>query len=381
MSAALKAFLLLSFGMSGVSALAVQQAPDSPAADPANSEGPVTAAEARRTALDLAGILEENYVSPDVASRYAAALRTKANAGGYDGAASAAALAEMLTADLRAVAPDNHLRVTPRRAGGGGPVMVRRAPGMRPARPEGAPPPIEEARRLAPGIAYIRFTEFPGDPEVAAAAAKFMAEHADAESVIIDIRTHRGGTLAEMDAMLPFLYPKETTLLQMDTRASVDTRTGGGEAGSLRRVAGPDGVVRREHFVRPHASEQRLFDAKLFLLTSGFTASAAEHFALALKRTKRATLIGEQTAGAGNFGGMRPVGDRFAAFVPVGMTRDPETGTRFEGNGLKPDIEVPAERALVEALVRSGVAPAEAERLSAEVHPKGPMRRPASMHR
>ena len=142
------------------------------------------------------------------------------------------------------------------------------------------------------------------------------------------------------------------------------------------RVVPADGdIVRSEHFVTPSASEKRLFGAKVYVLTSGFTGSAAEHFALAMKRTHRATLIGETTGGAGNYGGFRPLGDKFSVFVPIGRTFDPDTGKGWEGTGVAPDVEAPAERALVEALTRSGVALAEAERLSGEVAPQGPMTR------
>ncbi|MEA3032912.1 MAG: hypothetical protein QOH86_928, partial [Sphingomonadales bacterium] len=71
----------------------------------------VTKDEIRRTVAELAGLLEENYVFPDVAKRYAATLRANADSGAYDGLTSGRALAERLTADLRAVSPDNHLRV------------------------------------------------------------------------------------------------------------------------------------------------------------------------------------------------------------------------------------------------------------------------------
>src|SRR3954454_25212202 len=71
----------------------------------------ITSDEARRTASELAGLLEENYVFPDVAKRYASTLRANAGSGAYDGFTSGRALADRLTADLRAVSPDNHLRV------------------------------------------------------------------------------------------------------------------------------------------------------------------------------------------------------------------------------------------------------------------------------
>jgi C-terminal processing protease CtpA/Prc len=236
---------------------------------------------------------------------------------------------------------------------------------------------MEEARWLAPGIAYVRFNLFPGDPESVRAADRFMAEHVGAKTIIFDIRTHRGGGLAEMNAIFPYLFARPTTLVTMDTRASVD-RAGGnpiGDEPAMRRVPASDDVVRREHFVTPNPAEKRLFGARVYVLTSGFTGSAAEHFALALKRTHRATLVGETTGGAGNYGGMRPLGDKYSVFVPVGRTFDPDTGKGWEGTGVAPDVAVPAERALAEALARSGIAPAEADRLSAEVAPREPMTR------
>jgi hypothetical protein len=375
--------------LAGGGVVAQTQPTPAPAAQ-VEPDAAVTAEEARRTAIELAAMVEDGYVFPDVARRYAAALRTKAESGAYDSLGTAGALADQLSADLRGVSPDNHLRVmVGRPAMGGGPrrVLVRRptGPGAAP-QPADAPRPmamlpsnpIEEARWLAPGIAYIRFTLFPGAPETVEAARKFMADHAEAKTIIFDIRTHRGGGLAEMDAMFPYLFAREAALVRMDTRASVERANGSPIAGlpSLRVIPTGEDVIRREHFVTPHASEKRLFDAQVYVLTSNFTGSAAEHFALALKRTKRATLVGEATGGAGHYGGIRPIGDKFSVFIPVGRTFDPDTDKGWEGDGVPPDITVPAERALIEALVRSGVAQAEAEKLSAEVHPEGPMTRP-----
>ena len=350
-----------------------------PAPGPASPQMPadvaITADVARRTATDLADNLAEGYVFPDVAQRYAAMLRANAERGAYDGFTSGRALAERLTADLREVSPDNHLRVGLRPAGAG--PRPRGAAGEGPAlRPQFPFAPIEEARELAPGIAYIRFNLFPGDPETVAAVERFVTEHADARAIIIDARTHRGGGLAEMDVMFPYLFARPTTLVTMDTRASVDRAEGNPLGDSrLRLVPAGDDVVRREHYVEPHASETRLHDAAVFVLTSAATGSAAEHLTLALKRTGRATIVGETTAGAGHYGGMRPIGDHFAAFIPVGRTFDPDTGDDWEGDGVSPDIAVPAAAALTEALVRAGLDRAEAERINGEVRPTQPMER------
>ena len=347
---------------------------------PSEAEAPISAAEARETAADFARLLEENYLFPEVARRYAETLRSRAARGEYDNLGTRGALATALTAHVQAVFPDGHLRIRPQSvAAGAQPQMGMAPPPAQQGPVEPATPrpggPIEEARWLAPGIAYIRFTLFPLDPAVTAAAAKFMNDHADAETVIFDLRTHRGGGMGQAAAILPYLFDREAIFLSQDTRASTG---GGGNMPPWMRLASPsmEGVRTEEIFVRPHASERRLFDARVYVLTSGFTVSAAEAFAFGMKTTGRAMLIGENTTGAGHYAppGQR-VNDRFSAFVPVGRAYDRRTGQGWEGTGVAPDVNVPPERALVEALVRSGIAPQEAERLSASVHPQGPMRR------
>jgi hypothetical protein len=361
----------------------------SPTAAPAADDGtlPVAAAEARAVATSLADELEGKFVFPDVGKSYAAMLRSKAAKGGYDAAGTRAALASMLTEDVQKVAADGHLRVHVIPPEARAELAARRAAAdvpqaAVPAAAPVAPPSLDEARMLTPRIAYIRFSAFFGSEEGIKRAVALLEANAEAETVIFDIRTHRGGGLAEMDAILPYFFAQPTGLVQMDTRLAVDEAGGGplSDGPRLRRLAGPKEVVRREHHVVPHEGERRLQDAKVYLLTAGRTASAAEHFALAMKRTKRATLIGEATAGAGHFGGMLPLNDNFAAFIPVGRTFDPDTGEGWEGRGVAPDVAVPAADALVEALVRSGVARAEAVTLSASVHPTASMerRRPRS---
>jgi len=205
-------------------------------------------------------------------------------------------------------------------------------------------------------VAYLRFNEFPEDPAVAKAARDFLVAHAGAKAVILDARPHRGGGFAVMNAILPLLYAQPTHLVRMDTRAGIDDSGPMQDGPTLVRQTSPATIVSRDHVVTPDPLERRLQTAPVYYLTSRRTASAAEHLALAFKRTHRATLIGETTRGAGHYGGLMPLGERFAVFVPVGRTYDPDTGWDWEGKGVAPDVATGADEALDEALRRAKAA-------------------------
>lgn len=335
---------------------------EAPAFDPATARAAVT---------DLANEIEENFVFPDVAKRYAAMLRTKLAAGGYDSFPSRVAFAEAVTADLQAVFPDGHLamhastgpRPEPHKAGDTAPpAMVK------------MPPLMEQAGMIAPGIAYVRFNAFMGTPEVLRDFTAFLDAKAGAKTLIIDARTHRGGGLDEMDVLFPRIFAKPATVMVMDTRASVAKAQGGLPFKSLTIVAAPRELARAEHRVVPLSPASPWTKAKIYLLTSGRTASAAEHLSSVLKSTHRATLVGETTAGAGNYGGGVVLPGGYGAFIPFGHSYFPgEKG--WEGTGITPDIAVAPERALYEVLKREGIAPAEAQALSDAHKPSGAMTR------
>lgn len=319
-----------------------------------------TPADARTTTLDdLAVKLTERFVDPDVAQRYAAMLRANAASGKYAAITDDEEFAKQVTADLQAVAFDGHLKLSVQPKGQAG--------GLPATSPAAKSKTVEATARLAGDIAYIRFGNFFGTDEGVAAAGKFMADNQDAKTIIFDLRTNNGGGLAEMDVVFPYLFDREIALLAMDTRSGVDTPIEDGPR--LRQIDGPPSVVRREHFVVPAEGPRPLAKAKVFVLTSGHTASAGEHFVLALRRTHRATVIGETTNGAGNFGGFASIAGGFSAFIPVGRTLDPDSGKGWDYVGLAPDVEVPQQAALTEALVRSGVPKGEAERLAAQYQP------------
>jgi hypothetical protein len=325
---------------------------------PAGAQAEAATVARSATLEDLAQKLIDRFVDPDVGLKYAAMLRANAKAGKYDGIADDKAFAKAVTADLQAVAFDGHLKLlvaAPASAspGGGGGGSEGKA--------------IEAAERLTPKIAYIRIGRFFGEPEAMESIRKFLTDNADAETLIFDVRTHIGGGLDEMDLIFPMIFDKPQVLVGMDTRTGVESPLDDGP--TLRRAAAPDTIIRREHFVTPAAAIGNLSKSKVFVLSSGRTGSAAEHFVLSMKRTKRATVIGETTYGAGNFGGGVPIAGGFSAWIPVGRTFDPDTNKGWDYAGVAPNVPVPAAEALTEALVRSGVDRAEAAALAAKHGP------------
>lgn len=310
--------------------------------------GSMTKAEQRQVLRTLADTLEANFVFPEIGARYAAMLREKADTDAYTALTDPTAFGERVTADLQAVSSDGHLRLAPAT------LFQNRTPRPQPAdmpastKPSG-PPGLEETKMIG-DIAYLRFNGFLGNAKMVAAARGFLLDNAGtARAVIIDARPHRGGGLDEMDAILPLLYAQPATLARMDTRTSAYA-LGMPDYGSLVTREAPAGIMRQDHTVTPDAAEKRLQSVPVYYLTSRRTASAAEHLALAFKRTRRATLIGEKTAGAGHFGGVQDIGDRFAAFIPVGRTYNPDDGWSWEGQGVTPDIATHADEALTVAL-------------------------------
>ncbi|WP_308515491.1 S41 family peptidase [Sphingomonas flavescens] len=340
---------------------AAKPVPADPAAALAVEQG-----EGRAVANKLADDLVSSFVYRDQAKAYAAMLRKNAAAGRYD-SGTRGELAKLLTDDLQSVHKDGHLHVMlappvgERERGGGG------------GRPKNWPALIQSAKTIAPGIGYIRFTAFMGRDEEMAALRKWLADNRDAKTLIFDLRNHHGGGLDEQDAIFSYVYGSKTPLVKMAISKDIYDRRGSPvEAGPTLVYAAVGDQMVATHSAIP-GEDTALRKAKIYLLTSNRSASAAEHFALALKSTGRATLIGEATAGANHFGGGQPINEHFAVWMPIGRTYDIKTGKDWEGDGIAPDIAVDPKLALVTALERAGLSHEEAVRLDALEVPAEPV--------
>jgi hypothetical protein len=326
---------------------------------------PLETGEGRKVAEELASQLLQTFVIPENARDYASMLRSNAASGRYD-AGNRGALAKLLTDDLQAVHKDGHLHVEV--------LEPEDSSGQRGGGPASKfPPLIQSAKTIAPGVGYIRFSAFLGRDEEMAGVRKWLAENRDAKTLIFDLRNHHGGGLDEQDAIFAYLFAKPTALVKMSVSKAVF------DQGRFPFEPSPTMMVETigDRIVATHSAipgeATPLRHAKVYLLISNRSASAAEHFALALKSTGRATLIGEPTAGANHFGGGQELNDHFGVWMPVGRTYDITTGKDWEGTGIAPDIAVDPKLALVKALERAGVAHGEALRLDAGEVPAEPV--------
>jgi C-terminal processing protease CtpA/Prc len=73
-------------------------------------------------------------------------------------------------------------------------------------------------------------------------------------------------------------------------------------------------------------------------------------FTYDLKMLKRATIVGEVTAGGAHAGVWHRIDDHYGVAIPENRAVNPYAQTDWEAVGIQPDIKVPAAEALKTAL-------------------------------
>jgi hypothetical protein len=292
---------------------------------------PTLSAEARRAAVESAATaFRSRYVSPEVGERAAAAIEAALTRGEYDTLTAPRAFAEKLTADLRAVTADKHVEVL----GGGPPSGGATGP---PPRSEGG---VTRADRLAGNIGYIEIVALGPPALFNPAVDRSMAALKDTAALVIDARGAQGGVVPSVSYLVSYFLSGD----QPVHLSSIIARNPGTETfrtDELYSVATPFS-----------------YDKPLYILTSVRTLSAGESFAYNLQALKRATLVGETTAGAANAAGIAPLGPGLALMLSSARTENAVTRTNWEGVGVKPDIAAASADALEAALDRLGRSPA-----------------------
>jgi len=293
-------------------------------------------AEQQSVVEGLTTSLNENYVFPEVAQEMSALIKKKMENGAYDELTSAATFANQLTTDLQSVSNDRHLRVR------FDPEGAREMRAYEEEEEPSGPSPrylkqvarsnhgFQEVKLLDGNVGYLDLQGFHNPALAGETAAAAMNMLSNADAIIFDLRQNGGGDPGMIQLLTSYLYPAHRSVhLNSFYHRPQDETT--------------------QTWTLPHVPGKRNPNAEVFVLTSGYTFSAAEEFTYNLKNLERATIVGETTGGGAHPGGTRPVSERFVAFVPTGRAINPITNTNWEGKGVSPHVEVPQEEALEKA--------------------------------
>ncbi|XP_043086938.1 retinol-binding protein 3 [Puntigrus tetrazona] len=284
---------------------------------------------------DMAKILMDNYCSPEKLAGMEEAIDAASSNTEILSISDPASLASVLTDGVKQTIFDSRVQVT-------------YEPGFVPLKPPAMPdiPPEQLAEMIKAtvkvevldgNIGYLRIQHIIGE-EMAQKVGPILLEYIwdkilPTSAMILDLRSAVTGELSGIPYIVSY-YTDPEPLLHID---SVYDRTSD---------------VTIELWSMPTLLGKRYGTSKpLIILTSKNTLGIAEDVAYCLKNLKRATVVGENTAGGSIKINKIKVGDTdFYVTVPVAKSINPITGKSWEVNGVAPDVEVAAEDALDAAI-------------------------------
>ncbi|HEY5809280.1 MAG TPA: S41 family peptidase [Povalibacter sp.] len=283
----------------------------------------------RAIAERTAELINNNFYDAARAQQIADELGAATRSGAFDTLQDPRDLASALTQRLHKF--DRHFNVT----WSGGVPAAQRSPSM-----------SFEAMDRRSGYGFRRVEILPGaiglidmrtfadfrfgkpDEPARKAVDAALALMSGADAVILDLRNNGGGSPAMVGYVVSAFTPADANIYN-----------------EFHRRDGHDSERPDETYAKP------MLKMPLFVLISGRTASAAEATAYTLQAAKRATIVGETSAGAANPGGPFPIGEGFNIFISTGTPINAVTGKNWEGVGVKPDVPVDNERALLRAQI------------------------------
>ncbi|MCC7433499.1 MAG: S41 family peptidase [Methanoregulaceae archaeon] len=185
---------------------------------------------------------------------------------------------------------------------------------------------FEKVERLPGNVGYVKFNFFGSPEDMARPVEGVMKFLSNTDAMIIDLRDNGGGHPAGVQLFCSYFFGEKPVHLN-----SIYFREGNrtDEFWTLEKLPAP-----------------RYLDRPVFVLVSKRTGSGAEECSYNLQQLKRATLVGSNTWGGANPGGVVRLGDHFSCFIPTGRAINPYTKTNWEGTGVTPHVAVDPAKAL-----------------------------------
>ncbi|KAM3860024.1 retinol-binding protein 3 [Diretmus argenteus] len=285
--------------------------------------------------VDLAKILMDNYCSPEKLVGMQEAIDAASSNTEILSIPDPDTLANVLTAGVQSTINDPRLKVShePNYV----PVEVPQLPPLPPAQLIAILQASIKLDVLEGNIGYLRIDHILGE-DVAEKIGLLLLELVwnkilPTSALIFDLRFTSSGHFSGIPYIVSYFTDAEP-LIHIDSMydRTTDTTT---ELWSLPTLLGE-----RYGTTKP-----------LIILTSKNTDGIAEDVAYCLQNLKRATIVGEKTAGGSVKLDKIKVGDTdFYVTVPSAKSINPITGSTWEVTGVKPDVEVNAEDALATAI-------------------------------
>jgi retinol-binding protein 3 len=281
--------------------------------------------------------MNTHYIFPEIARRVADDLLMREKRGDYAALDNSENFARMLTEHIHAISKDLHLYVAysaqtiPAEKRGDKPTESDMAQMIEVTKYFNSG--IEKVERLPGNIGYIDLRGFFFPSLAGNAMAGAMTLLSDTNALIIDVRKNHGGEPSMVALTASYFFDDRTHLNDIYTRETDSTE---------------------QYWTTEHVAGTKYGQKKdLYILTSSKTFSGGEEFCNDMKTLKRATLVGETTGGGAHPGGEYRLTDHFAAFIATGRPINPITHADWEGVGVEPDVNVPADDALRTAQVRA----------------------------
>lgn len=197
---------------------------------------------------------------------------------------------------------------------------------------------IRGLRRLPGNVAYLDLAAFNGHPEAGAAIDQAMGVLAGSDALILDLRRNGGGGEAALRRLLGHLAVEPMPMMTIHMRRCAPDPTD--PEGCVQDGSRDDQVRFADRVEAPAFATQ-----PIYVLTSAGSFSAAEQAAFDLRKAGRAVIVGERTDGGGNPSATMDLGPWFTVIMPIATTSHPQGGG-WEGEGVAPDVAVPADEAL-----------------------------------
>jgi len=179
---------------------------------------------------------------------------------------------------------------------------------------------------LPPNIGYLKVDAFLEPAKCGEVAEAAMKSLNNADAVIFDLRNNHGGTSEMVSLISSYLFDHPEYMFDPRRAPTAQSWTASPVAGG------------------------KLANKPVYILTSAITISAAEQFTYDLKMLKRATVVGETTAGGAHAGVWHQIDERFAVVIAEIRPVNPYAQADWEQIGIRPDVAVPASTALSAAL-------------------------------